>query len=224
MVIHEKKMIHRFFVLLMALLYVFRDIKPDNILVQKSEGKIILKICDFGLARNAAVDMTTRIGFVIFDFLCYFFFRTLHFMVCGFDKELFLLFKAPEIIFCIERYDMRVDIWSMGVLFYLIIFGFFLFCFACEVLFFYSEYPYTGHTYKEFEKYDLIIRVDLFINFILIFVLFVSYLIVRKLLHFSLPKVPPKAGMMKGSVCPMWAWELLQVRICYICAFFLLLL
>jgi serine/threonine protein kinase len=44
-----------------------RDIKSDNILVQAKKGQIILKISDFGLARNAdPFVLMTLCGFVFF--------------------------------------------------------------------------------------------------------------------------------------------------------------
>jgi serine/threonine protein kinase len=48
---------------------VLRDIKSDNILVQTSKGKSILKISDFGLARNRSFGIMTICGFVFYLFL-----------------------------------------------------------------------------------------------------------------------------------------------------------
>ena len=75
-----------------------RDLKPENVLLfkQKLETSFTLKLCDFGLAE----EVTTLDGFT---------------RVCGSPS-----YVAPEILE-FKPYGLAVDVWSMGVLFYLII-------------------------------------------------------------------------------------------------------
>lgn len=74
-----------------------RDLKPENVLLfkQKQDTNFTLKLCDFGLAEEA-----TSLGFT---------------RVCGSPS-----YVAPEILE-FKSYGLAVDIWSMGILFYLII-------------------------------------------------------------------------------------------------------
>jgi len=86
---------------------VHRDIKPENILLDRRSGR--LKLCDFGLAVRVVSDpdnsshhssrasLTTRCG-------------TLGYM-------------APEVLLD-QLYGMPVDMWGMGVLFYIILGGY----------------------------------------------------------------------------------------------------
>ena len=75
-----------------------RDLKPENVLLfkQKQETTFTLKLCDFGLAEEC----TTLDGFT---------------RVCGSPS-----YVAPEILE-FKPYGLAVDVWSMGVLFYLIV-------------------------------------------------------------------------------------------------------
>ncbi|RUS13784.1 mitogen-activated protein kinase HOG1 [Endogone sp. FLAS-F59071] len=67
---------------------VHRDLKPSNILVNENCD---LKICDFGLARIQDPQMT---GYVSTRY-----------------------YRAPEIMLTWQKYDVAVDIWSVGCIF-----------------------------------------------------------------------------------------------------------
>ncbi|KAI4755260.1 Hog1-like MAP kinase protein [Aureobasidium sp. EXF-3400] len=67
---------------------VHRDLKPSNILVNENCD---LKICDFGLARIQDPQMT---GYVSTRY-----------------------YRAPEIMLTWQKYDVEVDIWSVGCIF-----------------------------------------------------------------------------------------------------------
>jgi serine/threonine protein kinase len=73
-----------------------RDLKPENIMLERTKGKI--KIIDFGTAMsfNPAVGMTTILG-------------TPYYM-------------APE-IFNSNRYDEKSDMWSVGVIMFVMLTG-----------------------------------------------------------------------------------------------------
>jgi len=74
---------------------VHRDLKPENILLK--EGNKHIMITDFGLSRIANSSVST---------------------VCGTPY-----YVAPEVI-SQKRYDKGVDMWSVGVVTYLMLFGF----------------------------------------------------------------------------------------------------
>jgi calcium-dependent protein kinase len=80
---------------------IHRDIKPENILLEsKDVSKVVVKITDFGFAK--CYDPYT------FE---------------GFDDVLGSpLYMAPEIVKKM-KYDSKVDIWSLGVMAYIILSG-----------------------------------------------------------------------------------------------------
>lgn len=76
---------------------VHRDIKPDNILMTL-EFPYQVKICDFGSAKKISEKSTP---YIVSRF-----------------------YRAPELIFCAEKYDGKVDVWSAGCLFLELFTGF----------------------------------------------------------------------------------------------------
>ena len=83
---------------------VHRDLKLSNILIKESKAensqRCQIKICDFGLAQSLA-DMvrkydTARVGT--------------------------LAFQSPEILE-LKEYSAQSDIWSLGVIFYILVHG-----------------------------------------------------------------------------------------------------
>ena len=74
--------------------YLHRDIKAQNILVKKENGKDIFKLAVFGFSKLVQNTKGTNLGT---------------------DQ-----FKAPE-IFLEKKYSYEVDMWDFGVLFYTMI-------------------------------------------------------------------------------------------------------
>lgn len=73
---------------------VHRDIKPDNILIAKNKkGDVVVKIADFSLAEYYH---TQRLN-----------------TICGTPG-----YMAPE-MFCEDEYDEKVDIFSLGVILFM---------------------------------------------------------------------------------------------------------
>ena len=78
--------------------FIHRDLKPQNVLMTDMSESATLKIADFGFARSLnPTDMAAT--------------------VCGSP-----LYMAPEILRH-ERYDARADLWSLGAIFYELLFG-----------------------------------------------------------------------------------------------------
>ncbi len=90
-------------------LLIHRDIKLQNILLHKSKGIMTAKIADFGFCMSGAAYSAKRQ-------------QLLELTICGSP-----LYMAPEMFknvnTVMEQYDDRIDIWSMGIVFYKLLFG-----------------------------------------------------------------------------------------------------
>ncbi|XP_060674992.1 serine/threonine-protein kinase ATG1t [Ziziphus jujuba] len=82
---------------------IHRDLKPENILLSGSEDDLLLKIADFGLS-----------GIVLPDDFAE--------TVCGSP-----LYMAPEVL-QFQRYDEKVDMWSVGAILFELLNGYPPFC------------------------------------------------------------------------------------------------
>ena len=82
---------------------VHRDLKPENLLYQAKTGehKDVIKLADFGLANMLKADEALATA-------------------CGTPGHV-----APEVIAQVG-YDKEVDIWSLGVIMYILLCGFLL--------------------------------------------------------------------------------------------------
>jgi len=80
-----------------------RDLKPENLLIMRENDKDVIKIADFGLAKDfEKASLVTSVGTP--DYV------------------------APEVISGAGNYDSSVDIWSIGVITYVLLCGFPPFC------------------------------------------------------------------------------------------------
>lgn len=77
---------------------VHRDLKPENILLQSTENDTKVKIADFGFAKFAKEGLHTALG------------------TPG--------YIAPEILQGVPRYTAAVDLWSLGVITYILLCGY----------------------------------------------------------------------------------------------------
>jgi len=93
--LHEQSVVHR-------------DLKPENLLLSSSDEDAVIKVADFGLAKRTA-------GKPCFD-------------SCG-----TMMYLAPEMIINSraqqrfqrpDGYDLKVDIWAIGVILYIMLCGF----------------------------------------------------------------------------------------------------
>ncbi|XP_065058656.1 serine/threonine-protein kinase DCLK2-like isoform X2 [Rhopilema esculentum] len=102
-----------------SLRIVHRDIKPENLLVvNRSDGTTSLKLADFGLSIEVKSPM---------------------FLVCGTPT-----YVAPEIL-DESGYGLKVDIWAVGVITYILLCGF---------------PPFRSHKQDQEELFDKILRGD----------------------------------------------------------------
>jgi len=77
-----------------------RDLKPENLLCSENDEGVVIKIADFGLSKafsNGSVLATS----------------------CGTPD-----YAAPEVLRMDGAYDKSVDLWSMGVITYVVLCGF----------------------------------------------------------------------------------------------------
>eukprot|EP00756_Hemistasia_phaeocysticola_P052022 Hpha_TRINITY_DN27210_c0_g1::TRINITY_DN27210_c0_g1_i1::g.140737::m.140737/K08794/CAMK1; calcium/calmodulin-dependent protein kinase I len=79
---------------------VHRDLKPANLLLTEANIDATIKICDFGLARLIGGDPS----------------------ITGMTGT--LMYMAPEVLCRGVAYGKAVDIWSLGVIFYIMLCGF----------------------------------------------------------------------------------------------------
>lgn len=77
---------------------IHRDLKPHNILLKNVNGENVVKICDFGLAKNKVEDFEQG-------------------TICGTP-----LYMAPEII-TEGKYSYLIDFWSLGIILYEMVYG-----------------------------------------------------------------------------------------------------
>jgi serine/threonine protein kinase len=77
---------------------IHRDLKPQNILIKDYPPHIVLKIGDFGLSKVMGRNETTS------------------------DCLGTIYFSSPEVIMN-KRYNNKIDVWSLGVILYILLFG-----------------------------------------------------------------------------------------------------
>ncbi|PRT55795.1 Meiosis induction protein kinase IME2/SME1 [Wickerhamiella sorbophila] len=75
--------------------FVHRDLKPENILVSTSQGEVVLKIADFGLARRAEIEPSSH--------------RWTSYVATRW-------YRAPEQLLEIREHSYPLDIWALGTL------------------------------------------------------------------------------------------------------------
>lgn len=78
---------------------VHRDLKPENLLYASDDVNADIKIADFGLSKILGSEILLKTA-------------------CGTPG-----YVAPEVLKC-EGYDQRVDLWSVGVIMYILLCGF----------------------------------------------------------------------------------------------------
>ncbi|MFK7927107.1 MAG: protein kinase, partial [Myxococcota bacterium] len=87
---------------------VHRDLKPANVLVDADQGRLRLRVADFGLVRAVADDELGANGGV----------RTRRGSMMGSPA-----YAAPEQLSAATRADRRADVWSLGVILYELLTG-----------------------------------------------------------------------------------------------------
>ena len=91
---------------------VHKDLKPTNIMITEQSDSGIVKIGDFGVSKIISPNE------------------------CIIETSGTLKYMAPEVVLC-RPHGMEIDIWSMGVILYLMIFG---------------VYPFDGENKKQIEN------------------------------------------------------------------------
>ena len=87
---HSRKIMHR-------------DLKPDNILLTKSDFSATLKLIDFGLSKKIENFDNIRLN---------------HSMGVGTP-----IYMSPEVLSKNSDYDYQVDLWSLGLVLFEMLFG-----------------------------------------------------------------------------------------------------
>ena len=87
-----------------------RDLKPENLLLSNPDDPASIKIADFGFAKIMSKLPRNKDG------------KQLMMTSCGTPE-----YVAPEVLMNIG-YDCRCDIWSMGIILYIMLCGFPPFC------------------------------------------------------------------------------------------------
>ena len=103
---------------------IHRDIKPENILIKENlenKNEIIIKLADFGLSRILSLNQKSIEGFGTLGYV------------------------APEILLR-EPYDFKIDLWSIGIVLYLLCFG---------------TLPFNGRTDHEIGKLTVFQKINL---------------------------------------------------------------
>jgi len=77
-----------------------RDLKPENLLCSETDGGVVIKIADFGLSKAFSGGSVLETS-------------------CGTPD-----YAAPEVLRMDGAYDKSVDLWSMGVITYVLLCGF----------------------------------------------------------------------------------------------------
>jgi len=77
---------------------VHRDLKPENILLTENSENMKLKVADFGVAKIMGPNETCKVTIGTLGYI------------------------APEVL-CLKSYDKSVDIWSLGIISYLLLCG-----------------------------------------------------------------------------------------------------
>lgn len=117
---HERRVAHR-------------DLKPENLLLKDPNGLLPVKLADFGFAksvekkngcRTLCGSKCVRGGCVVCGFSSLFHYR----FRANFSSLLFNLaapgYLAPEILERFPAYDVKCDIWSVGVILFLLLGGY----------------------------------------------------------------------------------------------------
>lgn len=103
-----------------------RDLKPQNLLLSTSKSGALLKIADFGFARNLQPQGLAE-------------------TLCGSP-----LYMAPEIL-QFQRYDAKADLWSVGTILFELVVGECLFEQECAMLPTWNPVT-TSHTTLPFQR------------------------------------------------------------------------